>query len=641
MTSPNLPTRLSLLLIAAALLSACSFSLAADVTPPPGYRPPPTAQPSAPPSLPPVSIRPNPAEGAALFAEKCAPCHGATGLGDGPSAAQLPNGAPALALPDFARQASPAQWYTIVTQGKIEKLMPPFASLSDAQRWHVVAYAFSLSLTPQALARGRDLYQANCARCHGESGQGEGRDAPSQSKTLPDLSDPAFMASRSAAMLAEAISRHAVSPPFSETLSPEDRWALSDYLRSLTFADSPAVSPVLTPTALAASQTSPPVLSEAAIPTRTSLVRGQIINGSGGTLPPDLTVTLYSFDGMTVAFSQTTRIGPTGFYTFTDVAMADERLYIALTDYADVMYSSPVGSPPADDSPLDLPITIYDTTTDRSLLVVDRVHVILSFEEPGKVGVTELYIISNPSAFTVVAEQPDGAVVNFALPQGASNLQFESGALGERYLTTANGFADTEEVPPGNGEYQVLFAFDLPYERKFEWTQPMLANTASVIVMLPEAGVNLTSADLTDTGMRQLQGTVYHLYKGSDFGPHKPLKLVLSGRPSSGRPTLLLPADRISLLIGLGALGIALIATGVWWLRRPSPDNAPSSSQESVSSADAPADDAETLMDAIIALDDQFRAGRLPETAYRQRREALKNRLRAVTSQNSQGPAND
>jgi hypothetical protein len=39
-------------------------------------------------------------------------------------------------------------------------------------------------------------------------------------------------------------------------------------------------------------------------------------------------------------------------------------------------------------------------------------------------------------------------------------------------------------------------------------------------------------------------------------------------------------------------------------------------------------DDAETLLDAILALDDQFQTGELSEEAYRRRRAELKARLK-------------
>ena len=79
---------LLLIAISATLLTACS--LAGDVTPPPGSRStvstPPAILPTA---AAPVSVglaypgfTPSSAEGAALFAQHCAECHGLTGKGD-------------------------------------------------------------------------------------------------------------------------------------------------------------------------------------------------------------------------------------------------------------------------------------------------------------------------------------------------------------------------------------------------------------------------------------------------------------------------------------------------------------------------------------------------------------------------------
>jgi mono/diheme cytochrome c family protein/plastocyanin len=45
---------------------------------------------------------------------------------------------------------------------------------SDADLWDAVAYLWAQQTTPAALAEAKDLYAANCAACHGETGQGDG-----------------------------------------------------------------------------------------------------------------------------------------------------------------------------------------------------------------------------------------------------------------------------------------------------------------------------------------------------------------------------------------------------------------------------------------------------------------------------------
>ncbi len=181
-------------------------------------------------------VPPDPANGAPIYAEKCAPCHGESGLGNGPNAASLPNPVPPLGSPEVARPAVPSEWFTIVTQGNLERFMPPFRSLSDPERWDVVAYALTLHTSPESLASGAELYQANCAACHGESGEGDGPQAADL--VVPDLTNQEFMAGRSADDLYQAISLGAGGnmPAFGEKLSEAELWALADYTRSLTFA---------------------------------------------------------------------------------------------------------------------------------------------------------------------------------------------------------------------------------------------------------------------------------------------------------------------------------------------------------------------------------------------------------------------
>ncbi|MFQ5942476.1 MAG: c-type cytochrome [Anaerolineales bacterium] len=137
---------LALAIIAIGLLiSGCS--LAGDVTPPPALA---TAQmaapaaPATPPPLLPPATQPNLAAGADIFIEKCAPCHGPVGLGDGELADGLAFAPAPLGDPEFARSADPADWYRAVTIGNLDRLMPGFTSLTDQQRWDVVGYALSL-----------------------------------------------------------------------------------------------------------------------------------------------------------------------------------------------------------------------------------------------------------------------------------------------------------------------------------------------------------------------------------------------------------------------------------------------------------------------------------------------------------------
>lgn len=140
------------------LLSSCS--LAEDITPPPGYQ-----MPSPAPTLSLVfpATPPNLGSGAVIYAEECAPCHGESGLGDGPLAAKLEKKPANLA--GLAQTVKPAAWYAIVTEGRMQNFMPPFSNkLSDQQRWEVVAYTLLLSVTSDEIAAGQSSYETSCAQ---------------------------------------------------------------------------------------------------------------------------------------------------------------------------------------------------------------------------------------------------------------------------------------------------------------------------------------------------------------------------------------------------------------------------------------------------------------------------------------------
>ena len=77
---------------------------------------------------------------------------------------------------DINRAQSPEQLWQAL------KASPQTAQLSDQQIWDLIALTYRSRTTPERLAEGRQLYQQNCAACHGETGKGDGVIAPSLKK---------------------------------------------------------------------------------------------------------------------------------------------------------------------------------------------------------------------------------------------------------------------------------------------------------------------------------------------------------------------------------------------------------------------------------------------------------------------------
>lgn len=629
------------------LLSACEFSLAADITPPPGVNQAPATSQVQPVSSGPnyPLVAPNPANGAPIYAEKCLPCHGELGMGDGPQASGLPNPVPAIGREDVAQLAKPSDWYNIVTNGNLERYMPPFVSLSEGQRWDVIAYVLSLSIGDDDLTNGEAVYTDNCAACHGPEGRGDGPQAAGLGTPATNFTDQEMMAQRSASDLYQAVKDGAGEsmPAFGDRLSDSDIWAVSEYLRSLSFAGQPAAQAVGETTAQSTGEQQSGVEtgseagngqestgeSQAAEPL--GRIIGQVTNGSGGAVPKDLMITLHGLDHMQVVYTTTTTLADDGSYAFDGVEFLESRVYVTTTEFDGATYGSDVAIVEPNVQEMDLPITLFETTTDNSVLTIDRLHMFFDFSRPEVVQVVELYVISNPTNKTVVPESDGGAVTEFTLPTGATNLQFQEGALGDRYLQTPDGFADTITVRPGQGQYQVMYAFDMPYNRKMDLSQSFDLPVDAMIVMTPADGVTLRSDYLQNSGTRDVQGETFQMYTGARLPVGENLQFTLSGLPG-GSGMLSNPTTATSLVIGLGALGLVLVVAGVWLYRRNTKVAVEPDGDIEYETMDEEAyEDSDTIVDAIIALDDLYAAGELPEEAYQQRRAELKERLRVAT----------
>ena len=104
--------------------------------------------------------------GSALFAGRCADCHGADAKGSrGPDLTQR-----------WAAGATSESTFAIVRSGVPGSIMPPSAA-PDHELWAIVAYLRSISVVPQLVSsgdpkRGRGLFAVQCQQCHRVGAQG-------------------------------------------------------------------------------------------------------------------------------------------------------------------------------------------------------------------------------------------------------------------------------------------------------------------------------------------------------------------------------------------------------------------------------------------------------------------------------------
>jgi cytochrome c oxidase cbb3-type subunit 3 len=181
---PFWPLRAVLLGLIAGLFCAATEPAAAGPTPPPPA-----------------------ADGARLYAQHCAACHGNQGSGG--------VGVP-LRLPDFLAQVDDSYLRQTIRLGRPGRVMPAFRQLSNSEVEALVRHLRSWqrgpakplpAVGPGDPARGKALYDRHCAACHGANGEGGHGTGVTFSRPrelpilAPALNNPGFLAAASDALI--------------------------------------------------------------------------------------------------------------------------------------------------------------------------------------------------------------------------------------------------------------------------------------------------------------------------------------------------------------------------------------------------------------------------------------------------------
>jgi high-affinity iron transporter len=165
---------------------------------------------------------PDPARGAALYAQHCASCHGETGGGNGPLALEMEPAPIDFTDRARARERSAFAFYQVIDQGLEGTAMMSFAQLPDADRWALAFHAGRFAY-PQALAdAGRRIWE---------------QDAALRAR-IPDLAalaalTPAALAAEIGEERAVAVTAFLRGNPAAVTSAPEGAGGLLELARNL------------------------------------------------------------------------------------------------------------------------------------------------------------------------------------------------------------------------------------------------------------------------------------------------------------------------------------------------------------------------------------------------------------------------
>lgn len=577
------------------------------------------------------TVPPSARNGEALFQQNCAPCHGVTGLGDGATAAELPQGATALADPAVARPATPAGWFEVIKEGRMAQMMPPWKNqLTDEQIWDVTAYALYLQSSDAELAQGEALWGEYCAACHGPAGAGDGAQAVADGLAMPNLADPSFTAGRSLQDWYTVTSAgQGAMPGFAGALTEEQMWAAVTYARSFTFQPNVA----------------------AAAPAGDGQLSGQVLNGTTGQ-PVQAVVTLNIFDNFEALQPQEVESAADGTFTFSGLPTGAQYAYLLSAPYGDTSFGSDIARFAEGETTLDVPLQVYDASNTPGEITVSLGQWFVDTHE-GALLVGELYRINHDSdtVYTGGEEVAPGkqAVLRFNLPDGVMSLAVDGGEIGDRFIRTADGVVDTQPLAPGGT--QILLRYLLPFsgeDAELAHSVPYPVERLNVLVV---DGPEVTT-DLQNVGVQTAADQQWNSFEGANLPAGQEISLRLAGLAAAqGSQTVstatasAVIAQSPGLLIGIGvaALVAVLLVFGGYLLLNPKSEE-PEAAPVAVSAATAdPAAERQRLAASIAQLDDLYAAGGIEQERYLDARAVLKRNLvaAAVGARSETGPGTD
>lgn len=596
----------------------------------------PTITPTPPPDIGHPTQRINLARGAEIFngAQGCQNCHGTGGQGNGAVAANFTCKIPNATDPAAARDMSVAAWFAITTNGnggETTCLMPPWKGrLNEQQRWDVTSYLYSLHYTPTMLDAGAKVWAQNCTACHGEQGAGDGPKAKDSSRPVPNFADPSYLISHSDTDLYNSVTHGigAIMPAFDKTLSDDERWSVVAYARSFAWEGVDEARALVTATAPTAPTTPPVGILAPESPTFT--VSGKVTNGTpDGKVPGDLALTLRILDVSAgtpreLGNFKTTISGDT--FTFKDVPRQIGQVYVVTTQYGGIQQITPPLKLAAGTGPtLNLPLTIYEVSSDPNLIQIDVQQIFVEFPSSASAVIQQGMSFHNTGQRIYLSDQTlNGSRVSLQqpLPNDAQQISVDPNTQDQFTLSsTPPVIQSIQPVVPGESR-TLQFQYTLPFAGQVSVTQPSLYTVQSLIIYTEEqSGYVIADKDYTPSKSITLkdnnnQDVVYRAYAlSSPLPAGLPLKFTAASQAKLLSDDAVLRRNTLAVVLTLALIVFALIGFAVWRLNRgdrPTPFGA---------------DATERLIQQIAELDDRFEAGKVPQPDYEAQRAKLKGQL--------------
>ncbi|MCL4545391.1 MAG: carboxypeptidase-like regulatory domain-containing protein [Chloroflexi bacterium] len=376
--------------------------------------------------------------------------------------------------------------------------------------------------------------------------------------------------------------------------------------------------------ALCAAPVSAATLISQAATLQVGEIAGHVLNGTTGKPVADTTVSLLRVTANGTTSGAAVVTDARGAYSFDGVTAASSDFLVPQVTYEGVKYE---GAPVHVSSTAvqNDDVHVYEQTSTKPVLTFTSATLVFGGARQGTQHVSFLMVLTlhNPSLRTFVPTPPgSGPPVNavlLPLPPGVDDVGVQSGLSLKALVQSSAGLASLQPVLPG--DQTISFSFSLPYRSSqlaVPWKLSYPASKVQVLYTPGQSGAQISVEGFRPDKQLKLGSRQFNVLVGSGALPAGQVVTVsLAHLPEA----TLWQRLRSFVATSRGTVGLVVVAIMAVCLPVGFVVRRGHSAQGGQSRS------AEDLINLIAALDDAFEEKQIPESEYRERRQALKRQL--------------
>ena len=247
------------------------------------------------------------------------------------------------------------------------------------------------------------------------------------------------------------------------------------------------------------------------------VIEGQVLSATAGDAPIVGTlVILRSWQTGEELPPQEVSTDERGQFSFSGLEVLEHE-YQLLIGYQDVTYAFARKAFLPEESRITVPLTVYDTTNDDSVLVVERAHLIIDGDAQ-HLHIQEVHVLTNTSLSTYAVKDLETGKggVRFLLPTGAANLEWLGGFSPGSVAISESGFNIDSPFLPGTVE--VTFSYTLPFSTSPYSVEKTFAYAVSHLdVFVTATGIEANAPQLVRGDPIAMQAGHYNHFSGDEL----------------------------------------------------------------------------------------------------------------------------